>query len=61
MAFIEKYGNKKSIYDPFVNKYPSYRSLNNVDADDEDGIITTNDILVLEIVEPLYVPEKNLN
>lgn len=23
MAFIEKYGNKKSIYDPFVNKYPS--------------------------------------
>ncbi len=57
MAFIEKYGNKKSIYNPFVNTYSSYRSLNNVDVDDEDGVITTNDIFEPEIVEPSYTPE----
>lgn len=57
MSFVEKYGNKKSIYDPFVNKYLSYRSLNNVDVDDEDGVINTNDIFEPEIVEPSYAPE----
>lgn len=58
MAFIEKYGNKKSIYDTFVNKYSGYRSLNNVDVDDEDGVITTNDIFESEVVEPSYAPEE---
>lgn len=58
MSFIEKYGNKKIIYDPFVIKYSSYKSLNNLDVDDEDGVITTNDIFEPEIVEPSYVPEN---
>lgn len=58
MAFIEKYGNKKSVYDSFLNKYSSYRNLNNVDIDDEDGVITTNDIFEPEIVEPSYAPEN---
>lgn len=58
MSFIEKYGNKKSIYDPFIIKYSSYKSLNNLDIDDEDGVITTNDIFEPEIVAPSYVPEN---
>lgn len=57
MEFIEKYGDKKSIYAPFVMKYSSYRSLNNINIDDEDGVITTNDIFEPEIVEPSYTPE----
>ena len=58
MSFIERYGNKKSVYDPFLNKYSSYRNFNNVDIDDEDGVITTNDIFEPEIVEPSYAPEN---
>lgn len=58
MSFIEKYGNKKSIYAPFVNKYSSYRSLSKVDVDDEDGVITTNDIFEPKIVAPTYIPEE---
>ncbi len=57
MTFIEKYGNKKSIYEPFVIKYKNYKNLNNLDVDDEDGVITTNDIFESEIVEPSYIPE----
>lgn len=59
MNFIEKYGNKKSIYKPFLISYSKYRSQKNVDIDDEDGIITTNDIFdESEIIEPSYVTEK---
>lgn len=57
MAFIEKYGNKKRVYDPFVIKYSSYKCLNKVDVDDEDGVITTNDIFEIEIFTPSYAPE----
>ncbi len=57
MLFIEKYGSKKNIYEPFVVNYSSYKSLNSIDIDDEDGIITTNDIFKLELVKPTYVPE----
>lgn len=58
MDFIEKYGNKKSIYDPFVIKYSSYKSLNNIDVDDENGVINTNDVFDPEIVQPSYAPEE---
>lgn len=58
MEFIEKYGNKKSVYDPFVNKYSSYKILNNIDDDDEDGVITTDDIYEPEIAKPSYAPES---
>ena len=58
MAFIKKYGSKKNIYDPFVNKYSCYTCLNNIDIDDEEGVITTNDIFEYEIVAPSYIPEE---
>ena len=58
MSFIEKYGNNKSIYDPFMFEYYRYKSLNNVDFDDEDGVITTNDIFEPELIEPSYSPEE---
>ncbi len=58
MTFIVKYGNKKYIYEPFVRRYENYESINNINIDDDDGFITTNDIIELVIDKPIYVPEK---
>ncbi len=57
MTFVEKYGNTKSIYAPFINKYASYREKNYIDVDDEEEIVNTNDIFESEISIPSYVPE----
>jgi 5-methylcytosine-specific restriction endonuclease McrA len=61
MQFVEEYGNRKSIYYPFLKKYSHYRSLNIIDEDDEEGIITTNDIIDSEEYKPSYIPEKKPN
>lgn len=54
MTFIVKYGNKKYIYEPFLCRY----EVNNINIDDDDGFITTNDIFESKTDKPIYVPEK---
>lgn len=56
--FILKFGAKKSFYDDFLNKYSSFLDKKSIDYDDEDGVISSNDISNEESSEPSYVPEE---
>lgn len=58
MTFIKKYGNNKSIYNPFLKEYSIYKFKNSIDIDDEDGLITTCDINDYDIGIFSYYPEE---
>lgn len=58
LDFILKFGNKKSIYDDFVKTYSYLLNKKSIDYDDEEGIISTDDVSAEETATPSYAPEE---
>lgn len=59
--FIKKYGAGKSFYDDFIKKYSYLIDKKSIEYDDEDGVISSDDVSDEESAIPSYVPEEKPN